>query len=268
MTSRPVTAGPVIASPRTSGAAPAGVEPGNETEVARNIREMFGRIAPRYDLLNRLLSVRIDQRWRRTLVRRARPYLERPESRVLDLCCGTGDLVLALEAEKQRHCGAAATPVLGADFCRPMLTEAGRKLCARDQGNELIEADALHCPLPDGMIDLITIAWGFRNLASYDRGLREMHRLLATGGCLAILEFSQPTNPIWGPLFGFYFRHILPRIGNTLSGSGSAYSYLHNSVREFLTPAELAGLAEGCGFQHVEAVSLTGGVSTLHLCYK
>ena len=258
----------MTARPVTSGAAPAGVEPGNETEVARNIREMFGRIAPRYDLLNRLLSVRVDQRWRRTLVRRVRPYLERPESRVLDLCCGTGDLVLALEAEKQRHCSSAATPVLGADFCRPMLTEAGRKLCARDQGNELIEADALHCPLPDGMIDLITIAWGFRNLASYDRGLREMHRLLAAGGCLAMLEFSQPTNPIWGPLFGFYFRHILPRIGNTLSGSGSAYSYLHNSVRRFLTPEELASAAKNAGFERVETVSLTGGISVLHLCYK
>ena len=252
----------------THGAAPAGVEPGNEAEVARNIREMFGRIAPRYDLLNRLLSARIDQLWRRTLVRRVRPYLERSESRVLDLCCGTGDLIISLEAEKRKRCGPAATLVLGADFCRPMLTEAQRKVREQGHGNELIEADALHFPLPAGTLDLITIAWGFRNLASYERGLREMHRLLAAGGCLAILEFSQPTNRIWGPLFRFYFRHILPRIGNALSGSGTAYSYLHNSVRRFLTPEELAATAKNVGFQRVEAVSLTGGISVLHLCYK
>ncbi len=252
----------------TAGATPAGVEPGNETEVSRNIREMFGRIAPRYDLLNRLLSARIDQLWRRTLVRRVRPYLERHESRVLDLCFGTGDLVISLEAEKRKRCGPAATLVLGADFCRPMLTEAARKVRHKGHGNELIEADALHVPLPGGTLDLITVAWGFRNLASYERGLREMHRLLAAGGCLAILEFSQPTNRIWGPLFRFYFRHILPRIGNTLSGSGSAYSYLHNSVRRFLTPAELATSAKEAGFHRVEAVSLTGGISVLHLCYK
>ena len=251
-----------------AGATPAGVEPGNEAEVARNIREMFGRIAPRYDLLNRLLSARIDQLWRRTLVRRVGSYLERPESRVLDLCCGTGDLVIALEAEKRKRNGPGSRPVLGADFCRPMLTEARRKVRDKGHFNDLLEADALHFPLPAGTLDLITIAWGFRNLASYERGLREMYRLLAPGGCLAILEFSQPTNPVWGSLFRFYFRHILPRIGNTLSGSGSAYSYLHNSVRGFLTPTELAASAENAGFRRVEAVSLTGGVSVLHLCYK
>ena len=252
----------------TRGAAPAGVEPGNEVEVARNIREMFGRIAPRYDLLNRLLSARIDQYWRRRLVRRLRLYLERPDARILDLCCGTGDLLIAVEAERGRLCAPGGKRAMGSDFCRPMLTAAQRKLDVKQHGGPLIEADALRFPFPDASLDVITIAWGFRNLASYERGFQETHRLLAPGGCLAILEFSQPTNPVWGPLFGFYFRHILPRIGNTLAGSGQAYSYLQDSVSKFLSPGELADAAKESGFERVESISLTGGVSILHVCFK
>lgn len=252
----------------TRGATPAGVDPANQVAVSRQIREMFGRVAPRYDFLNRLLSLRIDQYWRGVLVRKARPYLERPEARVLDLCCGTGDLVVALDRERKRLCGGAAIAVMGADFSRPMLAEAGRKLVRQSRPMRLIEADALQVPAPDASFDLITIAWGFRNLADYDAGLREFARLAAPGGCLAILEFSQPTAPLLAPLFGFYFRHVLPRIGNAISGSGGAYSYLQNSVEKFLAPGQLSAAAQKAGFPRVEAVPLSGGISVLHMCYK
>ena len=252
----------------TRGATPAGVDPANQVAVSRQIREMFGRVAPRYDFLNRLLSLRIDQYWRGVLVRRARPYLERPAARVLDLCCGTGDLVVALDRERKRLCGDAAIPVTGADFSRPMLAEAGRKLVRKSRPMRLIEADALEVPARDASFDLITIAWGFRNLADYDAGLREFARLTAPGGCLAILEFSQPTVPLLAPLFGFYFRHVLPRIGNAISGSGGAYSYLQNSVEKFLTPGQLSAAAQKAGFRRVEVWPLSGGISVLHMCYK
>ncbi len=250
-----------------TGTTPAGVDPRNEVEVARTIREMFGRIAPRYDLLNRLLSLRIDQYWRGFLVRKMRGYLRNPESRVLDLCCGTGDLLIALDGERRRARGEDGT-VFGSDFCRPMLAEARRKLERRGLGSPLLEADALNMPLQAASVDLITVAWGFRNLADYERGLREMYRLLRPGGCLAILEFSRPTQPLFAPLFEFYFRAVLPRIGNAISGSGQAYSYLQKSVEKFLTPDELATQARSCGFERVEYHRLTGGVSVLHLAYK
>jgi demethylmenaquinone methyltransferase/2-methoxy-6-polyprenyl-1,4-benzoquinol methylase len=251
----------------SQGASPAGVEPGNEAEAARRIREMFGRIAPRYDLLNHLLSLRIDVRWRNALVRRVDEYLRRPETRWMDVCCGTGDLLIALEAQRRRKLP-NARPGLGSDFCRPMLSSARRKLAGEGFSSGLLEADALALPLPDKSLDLITIAYGFRNLANYRRGVEEMHRLLAPGGCLAILEFSRPTNPLLAPLFGFYFRHVLPRVGNTISGSGGAYSYLQSSVERFPGPRELAAVLQQSGFRRVDYFPLTGGISVLHLAYR
>jgi demethylmenaquinone methyltransferase/2-methoxy-6-polyprenyl-1,4-benzoquinol methylase len=250
------------------GAAPAGVEPGNEAEAARRIREMFGRVAPRYDLLNHLLSLRIDVHWRRALVRRVQDYLRRPTTRLMDVCCGTGDLLIALEHERRRLGATGVRPGFGSDFCRPMLTSARQKVQRARLSSELFEADALRLPLPDGSVDLITIAYGFRNLANYQRGLEEMHRLLAPGGCLAILEFSRPTWPWLAPVYEFYFRHILPRLGNAISGSEGAYSYLQRSVERFPAPDELARMMRGCGFQHVEFFPLTGGISVLHLAYR
>jgi demethylmenaquinone methyltransferase/2-methoxy-6-polyprenyl-1,4-benzoquinol methylase len=250
------------------GASPAGVEPGNEAEVARRIREMFGRIAPRYDLLNHLLSMRIDVHWRRALVRRVREYLRRPETRWMDVCCGTGDLLIALEAERRRLGNSGARPGVGSDFCRPMLASAREKLRRERVAGGLLEADALALPLPDRSFDLITIAYGFRNLANYRRGIEELHRVLAPGGCLAILEFSQPTNRLLAPVFGLYFRHVLPRVGNTISGAGGAYSYLQQSVERFPAPQELAADLRDCGFRRVEFFPLTGGISVLHLAYR
>ena len=250
------------------GASPTGVEPGNEAEAARRIREMFGRIAPRYDLLNHLLSMRIDVHWRKALVRRVRDYLRRPETRWMDVCCGTGDLLIALEAERRRLQVATSWPGLGTDFCRPMLSSAREKLRRGGIASVLLEADALVLPLPDRSLDLITIAYGLRNLANYQRGIEEMHRLLSPGGCLAILEFSHPKSRWLAPAFGFYFRHVLPRVGNTISGSDGAYSYLQQSVERFPGPEEFAAdLREG-GFRRVDFFPLTGGISVLHLAYR
>ena len=250
------------------GASPAGVEPGNEAEISRRIREMFGRIAPRYDLLNHLLSMRIDVRWRKALVRRVRDYLQRPETRWMDACCGTGDLLIALETERRRLGLSGARSGLGSDFCRPMLSSAREKLQRERIASGLLEADALALPLPDGSLDLITIAYGFRNLANYRRGIEEMHRLLAPGGCLAILEFSHPKSRLLAPAFGFYFRHVLPRVGNTISNSDGAYSYLQQSVARFPGPEELAEDLRNCGFPRVDYFPLTGGISVLHLAYR
>ncbi len=245
-----------------NGASPAGVRPGDEAAAAESIREMFGRVAPRYDLLNRLLSGRVDVYWRKRLVDSIRDVLARPEARLLDVCCGTGDVALALERER-RNQTTARRPVLASDFCRPMLDAARGKLASF--GSSLFEADATRLPLPDGSVDAVTVAFGFRNLANYRKGLEELYRLLAPAGKLAILEFSQPTVPLLGPLFDLYFRHVLPPIGNAVSGSGGAYSYLQKSVEKFYTAEELAEEMRRVGFGCVEVRRLTGGISCLHV---
>jgi len=250
------------------GASPSGVRPGDEAEASRRVREMFGRVAPRYDLLNRLLSARIDHYWRRVLVHRTAAILERPEARVLDLCCGTGDVLLALEGKRRRLHGGKEVQAIGSDFSRPMLDGATRKLRGAGAPAALVEADATLFPLADESVDLITIAFGFRNLASYRGGLEEFYRLLRPGGCLAILEFSRPTNPIWGPLFEFYFRNVLPRVGNAISGAGDAYSYLQHSVERFWTPQETEEQMRDVGYISVERTELTGGIACLHLGTK
>src|SRR6516164_7221286 len=165
------------------GTTPAGAQ--TEQEAAAWVRGMFGRVAPRYDLANHLLSFNIDRYWRARTVRRVRQILRNPAARVLDICCGTGDLVIALEKARGAF-------VLGSDFCHPMLVAARRKLEEGGRQSPLFEADALSLPLRDGSLDLITVAFGFRNLANYEAGLREMRRLLRPGGVAAILEFSQP----------------------------------------------------------------------------
>src|ERR1019366_4575299 len=236
------------------GTAPPGA--GNEREAAAWVRGMFARVARRYDLANHVLSFNIDRLWRARTVRRVRPILERPGARVLDICCGTGDLTLALA----RECRA---PVLGSDFCHPMLVAARGKGAA-----PLFEADALRLPLRDASLDLITAAFGFRNLANYGAGLEEMRRVLRPGGMAAILEFSQPPNPAFAALYGFYSRRILPWIGGALSGSPDAYRYLPESVRKFPSAPELADDMRRVGFQSVSYELLTGGIVALHLAER
>jgi demethylmenaquinone methyltransferase/2-methoxy-6-polyprenyl-1,4-benzoquinol methylase len=214
---------------------------------------MFGRIAGRYDLANHLLSGNLDRLWRRRTVRRVRDVLARPDARVLDVCCGTGDLTMAL-----RRGGAAM--VMGSDFCHPMLVEARRKTAV-----PLFEADALHLPLRDGSLDLITVAFGFRNLANYDAGLREMRRVLRPGGVAAILEFSQPRNTLFAAAYNLYSRRILPVIGGMLTGAGDAYRYLPASIEKFPGAAELAAAMRRAGFESVTYEQLTGGTVALHV---
>ena len=247
---------------------PAGIEPRDPAEASRAVREMFGRVAPRYDLLNHLLSAQIDRYWRWRLVREVRPYLQRPGARIADLCCGTGDLALALEHERRRARPGRTPAVLGSDFCRPMLRRAAGKARRAGLGTVLTEADASRMPMADASLDLITIGFGFRNLASYRSGAEEFARLLASGGCLAILEFSRPASRLWGGAFNVYFRHVLPRLGNAISGSGGAYSYLHDSVVDFPEPDQVRALLVDAGFARVSLRPLTGGVAVLYLAYR
>jgi len=243
----------------TTGTTPEGTA--GEQAASQWVRGMFGRIAPRYDLLNHLLSFNLDKRWRARTVGRVSPILDRPDSRVLDLCCGTGDVLLALESRARR-------PLLASDFCHPMLVEARRKIDARGLRSPLVESDALSLPLAEASLDLITVAFGFRNLANYQRGLEEMLRVLRPGGVAAILEFSQPTNSVFRALCGFFSTRVLPRVGGIVSGSPDAYSYLPESIRKFPGAEELAEEMRRTGFSRVEFERMTGGAVALHLGYK
>lgn len=243
---------------RAQGTTPPGAR--SEQEAARWVRGMFSRVARRYDLLNHLLSLNVDRHWRAHTVRRLRPILKRPSALVLDICCGTGDLLLALEAE----CGGT---ILGSDFCHAMLIEAQRKIAQRRSRSALIEGDALTLPFPDGSLDLVIAAFGFRNLANYQQGLREMRRVLKPGGAAAILEFSQPKNPFFAALYGFYSGKVLPAIGGLISGDRGAYRYLPESVRKFPSPEELAAAMRAAGFVGVQYERMTGGIVALHVGY-
>ncbi len=242
-----------LAGTRPEGAA-------DEAAASRQVREMFSGIAPYYDLLNHLLSLRFDIAWRRRVARRFRVLLQRPGAEVLDLCCGTGDLALALASEA----GARGAVVTGADFAHPMLVRAGQKSAGQPVAIRFFEADALHLPCADGSFDLVTTAFGFRNLANYRAGLAEFRRVLRPGGSLAILEFSEPRSALFGSLFAFYFRRVLPRIGGIISGNAGAYRYLPNSVQRFPHPPELRLWMEDAGFSDVKFESWTGGIVALH----
>ncbi|HLI84938.1 MAG TPA: bifunctional demethylmenaquinone methyltransferase/2-methoxy-6-polyprenyl-1,4-benzoquinol methylase UbiE [Bryobacteraceae bacterium] len=232
-----------------------------EQEAASWIRAMFGRVAHRYDLANHLLSFGIDYYWRAHAARRLRHILEDPQARVLDICCGTGDLVLALERAR-RH---PANPVLGSDFCHPMLVAAKHKSEQRGSRAALFESDALRLPLADKSLDLLTVAFGFRNLANYQAGLAEMRRVLRPGGTAAILEFTQPPNAWFAALYHFYSRRVLPLIGGAISGDRGAYTYLPESVKRFPDARELAAGMRRAGFAQVNYEYLTGGIVALHI---
>lgn len=229
-----------------------------EQEASRWVRSMFGRVAHRYDLANHLLSANIDKTWRNRTVSRVRDILTRPDARVLDLACGTGDLLIALEREAKRG-------LIGSDFCHPMLIGAAAKLGRDALRSTLIESDALALPFPDASLDLITIGFGYRNFTNYRAGLVEMRRVLRPGGALAILEFSQPPNPAFAALYNWYSRKILPIIGGAISGSRDAYEYLPASVKKFPNAPELAEMMREEGFPQVTWEYLTFGIAALHI---
>lgn len=231
-----------------------------EDSTAEAVRKMFAAVARRYDFLNHLLSLGFDIRWRKATAQALRGVLARRGSLVVDLCCGTGDLAFALRRFSQGT-------VIGADFCHPMLQLARNK--ARATGSVyFLEADTLALPFPDESIDAATLAFGFRNLASYSRGLQEMRRVLKPGGWLAILEFSRVRWPIFGPVFRFYFRQVLPGLGTWISGVSGPYQYLPDSVSRFPDQESLAANLREAGFVDVGYINFTGGVAALHLGTK
>jgi demethylmenaquinone methyltransferase/2-methoxy-6-polyprenyl-1,4-benzoquinol methylase len=222
------------------------------------VKSMFGRIAGRYDLANRLLSGGMDVYWRRQLVRAVRGQSPRD---VLDLATGSGDVAFALSGGLP-----ADTRITGMDFCQPMLDQAELKKNAgggRFANVAFRQGDGLALPLPDASVDAVTIAFGLRNLADRPRGLREMRRVLRPGGRLYVLEFSQPSRAV-RPLYYFYLEKILPRVAGALTGDRGAYVYLNCTIADFPERSALTAEIREAGFSEVTARGMTFGVVALH----
>ena len=227
---------------------------------------MFDSVAPRYDFLNHFLSLGLDLTWRRSTAETLRDVLSRPGSIAADVCCGTGDLALALARF-------SAGTVVGTDFCHPMLQHAERKLSrsALREGARrvvLVEADTLSLPFADRSLDLVTSAFGFRNLANYAAGLQEMLRVLKPGGIIAILEFSRVRWPLFGAVFRFYFATLLPRVGDWVAGVRGPYRYLYESASQFPDQDALAVSMGAAGLTNVCYQNFMGGVAALHIGHK
>ena len=226
------------------------------------IRRMFGQIAPWYDFLNHALSLNIDKRWRRKTTRLVPPQ-PAEAGPILDLCTGTGDLALAYARASN-----GAVPIVGADFCHEMLVRASEK-AAKAPCIRFVEADAQALPFPDNTFQIVTVAFGLRNVTDTDRGLAEMVRVARPGGRIAILEFSRPRNRVFGPLFTFYFRHVLPRVGQLLSRSAeNAYKYLPESALRFPDYEALAEKMRVHGLLDVHFTPFTFGIATLYTGVK
>ena len=218
---------------------------------------MFTSIAPRYDLLNHVLSLNIDRLWWRKTARVFADILSRPQARVLDLCCGTGDMTLAL----RRQAGKSSPTILGADFSHAMLQRASHK--AAFTKLRWVEADALRLPFPDGHFDLITSAFGFRNLANYDAGLQEIRRVLRPDGEFGILDFGEPQGLV-GSCYRIYFKRVLPAVGTLISGVKGPYVYLPASVARFPAPTEMLQRISEIGFRESSWTPYTFGVAGLY----
>jgi demethylmenaquinone methyltransferase/2-methoxy-6-polyprenyl-1,4-benzoquinol methylase len=238
-----------------SGAAPEGAR--DEPAAAVAVRQMFSDIAPRYDLLNHLLSFNVDKLWWRRAARTFSHVLRRPDARVLDLCCGTGDMTRAL----LRLRPAGGDPVTGADFSHAMLVRASAK--DRRRSMRWLEADALCLPVRDASFDLVTAAFGFRNLANYDAGLREIVRVLRSDGEVGILDFGEPGGAV-GKLYAMYFRHVLPRVGTLISGVRGPYAYLPASVMRFPPPQEMLDRMRAAGLRDASWTPYTFGIAGLY----
>ena len=248
----------------TTGAKPVGAE--DEASAAAAVRQMFNSIAPRYDLLNHVLSANVDRLWWRRTARRFRTVLANPDAAVLDICCGTGDMTMALLKYRPQN----GRPILAADFARAMLARGARKFEGR--GAVALEADALHLPVRSASLDLIVSAFGFRNLANYDAGLREFHRVLKPGGQLGILDFSEPGGLI-GKAYAVYFRRVLPAIGRLISGPVSGdkpgpYHYLPSSVGNFPAPPAMLEMMRAAGYADCAWQPYTFGIAGLYTAVR
>jgi demethylmenaquinone methyltransferase/2-methoxy-6-polyprenyl-1,4-benzoquinol methylase len=225
----------------------------------QNVDAMFDRIAPRYDLLNRLLSGRRDVVWRRVL---AQNLPARESLHVLDLATGTGDVLLSLAD--------LPTPIargLGLDFSAGMLQYAGQKVSRHPRAETLalVQGDATCLPVQAEVYDAVTIAFGIRNVLDVDAALREMHRCLKSEGRALLLEFSLPSSALLRSLYLAYFRHVLPRIGAIVSGDSQAYRYLNQTVESFPYGEAFCDLMRNAGFHEVRSIPLTFGIATLYI---
>jgi demethylmenaquinone methyltransferase / 2-methoxy-6-polyprenyl-1,4-benzoquinol methylase len=247
-----------------TGAQPRGAR--DEASAAQAVRTMFDSIAPRYDLLNHVLSLNVDRLWWRRAARRFHNVLALPDAAILDVCCGTGDMTMAL----LRHRPRGARPILAADFARGMLARGARKFAGR--AVTVLEADALRLPLRDQSLDLVITAFGFRNLANYEAGLREFHRVLKPGGRLGILEFSEPGGWL-GKAYAVYFRCVLPAIGRLICGrqsdaNGAPYNYLPESVGKFPPPPQMLALLRASGYAEWAWQPYTFGIAGLYTAVR
>jgi demethylmenaquinone methyltransferase / 2-methoxy-6-polyprenyl-1,4-benzoquinol methylase len=231
----------------------------DERSAAQAVRQMFDEIAPRYDLLNHVLSMNVDRLWWRRTARTFRHILARKDARVLDLCAGTGDMAVALRAAASSQ--GSDAQIYALDFSHQMLHHGLEKYAAKRI--QPVEGDALHLPLPEAAVDLVVSAFGFRNLANYDAGLRELFRVLKPRGEVGILDFSEPGG-LLGKLYGFYFRKVLPRIGTLISGVRGPYEYLPASVQKFPSPQQMLARMEQAGFKDVSWTPYTLGIAGLY----
>ncbi|HXS13053.1 MAG TPA: ubiquinone/menaquinone biosynthesis methyltransferase [Acidobacteriaceae bacterium] len=235
----PLAAPPMPEHERVEGARPAAE--GSESEAAAHVRELFSTIAPTYDRANHVLSFGMDRRWWRRTAVAFRGILARADARVLDICCGTGDLTGALLAERPAN----AEPATGLDFSREMLGLAELKYAGANV--RWVEGDAMALPFPENCFDLVTSAFGFRNLSNYAAGLAEIHRVLRPGGSIGILECNQPDG-LSGALYNLYFHRVLPIAGGWISGERAAYEWLPSSVQRFPRPPRMLNLMQDAGF--------------------
>jgi demethylmenaquinone methyltransferase/2-methoxy-6-polyprenyl-1,4-benzoquinol methylase len=249
------------------GAAPLGAS--DPHSAARAVREMFTSIAPRYDLLNHVLSCNVDRLWWRRTARTFSQIFTQADCRILDLCCGTGDMTFALRKQAAQREGKRSPQIFGADFSHAMLQRALSKsvgqnaASAESRMSSWIEADALSLPFPNQHFNLVTSAFGFRNLADYDAGLREIVRVLKPGGECGILDFGEPKG-LMGRLYRIYFRQVLPRVGTLISGVRGPYAYLPNSVARFPEPTEMLDRMRRAGFREATWTPYTFGIAGLY----
>lgn len=231
----------------------------NVDKTGSRVQQMFGEIAPRYDFMNHFLSGGVDYYWRWRTVRKVAPTGAAP---ILDVCTGTGDLAISYLKK-----AGGKTKVVGADFTHEMLKLALKK--NNSESLSFLEADTQQLPFSDNQFQIVSVAFGLRNVADTRRGLKEMIRVCQPGGQVAVLEFSIPTNPLFRACYQFYFRHILPKMGQLLArNQQSAYNYLPESVSEFPHGKELADMMDECGLQGTRWYPLTFGIATLYAGVK